>query len=125
MNERYKVYNPKNKLVEELPIIYGFNNGGGGGLMMAQLIAEDGTELGGHACSSEGFMLRDLGILKGTRDDRHETFKKHCPDGYRMDFVSYDEVDEHEALQKAFKLNKENNPKAKGSKAEVKITFTN
>ena len=102
---KFEIYNPHNKKIEELPTIYGFNNGGSTGMLSAQLIAEDGTGLGGHCCSSEGFMYNDLGILEGTRPDRHEGFKKHYPNGYKMDFISYDEVQGHKKLNEAFKLN--------------------
>lgn len=97
------VYNPGNKPLGELPVIYGFNNGGSPGWFSAQLIAQDGTPLGGHTCSSEAYMPSDLGILEGTRSDRHETFRAHYPGGYRMEFVGYSEVDEHAGLQEAFR----------------------
>ena len=125
MEEKYAIYNPENQPVDELPIIYGFNNGGNKYFLSAELIAEDGTSLGSHACSSEGFMLGDLGILEGTRPDRHETFKKHYPNGYKMDFVSYDDVNKHEKLNKAFELNKLNQPKPEGSNASVEIEVSN
>lgn len=102
----YAVFNPHNKPVDDLPVIFGFNNGGSSGWFSAQLIAEDGTGLGGHICSHEGYMRHDLGILEGTRADRHETFRKHYPDGYRMAFVSHDEVEQCQPLLKAFELNK-------------------
>lgn len=103
----YAVFNPHNKPVSELPIIYGFNNGGSPGWYSACLLAEDGTGLGGHVCSSEGYMLHDLGILEGTRTDRHEGFQKHYPDGYRMDFIPASEVKAHAGLEAAYKLNQE------------------
>jgi len=101
------VFNPLDKPTEELPIIYGFNNGGYPGLLHAILIAEDGTELGSHACSTENYMLSDLGILEGSRPDRHETFQRHYPDGYRMEFVGYDSIPEHAGIHAAFKLHGE------------------
>lgn len=97
----YAVYNPNDKPIEALPVIYGFNNGGGSGMLMAQLIAEDGEALGGHCCSSEGYMPYDLGIVEGARADRHELFRTHYPEGYRMDFVPWD----HPAIDRAIKLN--------------------
>ncbi len=105
--KKYAVYNPHEKPAEDLPTIYGFNNGGGAGFMQAQLMAEDGTPLGSHLCSSEGYMLHDLGILEGTRPDRHEEFCKHYPDGYRMDFVSYEDVRGHEGLMRAINIAQE------------------
>jgi len=101
------IYNPQSLPVESLPVIYGFNNGGSMGFMHAQLLAEDGTPLGSHLCSSEGFMPGDLGILEGTRADRHEHFQAHYPNGYRMEFVSYDDVRGHEKLMAAIKLAEE------------------
>lgn len=105
LRAKFAVHNPHNKPIDELPVIYGFNNGGSPGFFHASLIAEDGTSLGGHICSGEGFMYGDLGILNGFRGDRHETFRKHYPEGFRMDFVPYDEVQGHaklmDAIQKA------------------------
>jgi hypothetical protein len=99
------VYNPLNKPVDELPVIYGFNNGGSPGWKQAVLLAEDGHCLGAHICSSEAYMPHDLGILEGTRPDRHEEFKLHYPDGYRMEFISYNDLGGHEKFNKAIELN--------------------
>ena len=55
-------------------------------------------------------MLGDLGIYDGSRPDRHETFRQHYPEGYRMDFVSYGDVDGHAGLQAAFALHDKNHP---------------
>ena len=101
----YAVHNPHDKPVTELPVIYGFNNGGSPGWYSGVLIAEDGTGLGGHLCSHEAYMYRDLGIEEGSRPDRHETFRAHYPDGYRMEFVSYAHVLGHPALNLAFERN--------------------
>ena len=103
--KHYAVFNPHNKPIQELPVIYGFNNGGSSGWYSGCLLAEDGTGLGGHCCSHEGYMLHDLGILEGTRPDRHETFRKHYPDGYRMDFVGLSDVKNHKGIEEAYKLN--------------------
>jgi hypothetical protein len=104
--ENYAVYNPHNYSIDELPVIFGFNNGGCYGFMSAVLIAQDGEVLGTHTCSSEGFMRGDLGILKGARPDRHTVFRKHYPDGYKMDFVSYSDIDDNKELTKALKIRK-------------------
>ncbi len=101
---RPAVFNPHNKPVSELPIIFGFNNGGSVGWLSAVLLAQDGTCLGGHCCSAEGYMPADLGILEGTREDRHQEFRQHYPDGYRMEFVGYDQVRTHAGLLKAIEL---------------------
>lgn len=120
----WAVFNPHNKPVEDLPVIYGFNNGGSTGWFSACLIAEDGTGMGGHVCSNEGYMEHDLGILEGTRADRHQSFQKHYPNGYRMEFISYSEVEAHEGLKRAFELNKKNAPKDEGENTKVEITIS-
>ena len=103
----YAVFNPQNKPAEELPVIYGFNNGGSRGWYSAVAIAEDGRVLGGHVCSDDYFIPYDLGVFEGARPDRHENeYQKHYPDGYRMDYVPREEIKGHPALNKAFELNK-------------------
>lgn len=98
-----EVYNPHNS--ENLPIIFGFNNGGPKGWLHGVLIAEDGTFLGDHICSDESYMPQDLGIVRGSRPDRHEHFKRHYTNGYKMEFVHYTDP----RLQKAIELNSEIN----------------
>ena len=113
-SKKIAIFNPNNIDVLDLPVIYGFNNGGKPGWMSAVAIAEDGQWLGDHICSSEAYMPHDLGILEGTRSDRHENdYQKHYPNGYRMEFVSYKDVDNHRKLNNAFKLNKEKHAKEK------------
>src|SRR5690606_11525006 len=102
---RVAVFNPHNKPAEDLPVIYGFNNGGNPGRYSGVLLAEDGTVFGGHICSHEGYMPHDLGILEGTRPDWHEMFRKHYPDGYRMVFVSAPDVLTHPGLEAARQRN--------------------
>jgi len=101
------VYNPHNKPIDKLPAIYGFNNGGSRDWYDAVLLAEDGTGMGGHICSHEGYMPGDLGCLEGSRPDRHEGFRKHYPDGYRMEFVSMANVRTHAGLNAAYVKNQQ------------------
>jgi len=105
INPDYAVYNPDGVPVADLPVIYGFNNGGSPGWFSGVLLAADGTGLGGHVCSNEYYMLGDLGILDGSRPDRHEGFRAHYPRGYRMDFVSYSDARKHPGLKAAFAAN--------------------
>lgn len=100
----YAVYNPFEQPVSDLPVIYGFNNGGNGFMYNGELISEDGYNLGSHTCSDEFYMYSDLGILEGSRPDRHEEFKKYYPEGYRMDFVKYNNVKNHEGLKDAMDI---------------------
>lgn len=116
----YAVFNPHDKSLDELPIIYGFNNGGSPGWYSAVLLAEDGTGLGGHLCSHEGYMRHDLGILEGTRPERHETFREHYPDGYRMDFVPQDHVLKHPGLKSAYQRNQ---AKREATKNDANMTL--
>jgi hypothetical protein len=101
------VFNPEDKPLNDLPVIYGFNNGGTAFGLYAVLIAEDGTPLGGHICSSEAYMPADLGVLEGTRPDRHNDFRGHYPSGYRMEFVGEKDIFAHPGLSKAIRLNQE------------------
>lgn len=101
----YAIFNPLNKPVSELPVIFGFNNGGSPNWYSAMSIAQDGTILGGHICSAEAYMPHDLGILEGSRPDRHEeSYKVHYPNGYRMEFVPTEQIPGNEALQHTFEL---------------------
>ena len=104
------IFNPNDKPIDELPVIYGFNNGGPEEWLHAVLLAEDGTFLGSHICSHEGFMPYDLGIEEGWRADRHNTFRGHYPDGYRMEFVGASEVRSHHGLMAAYRRNQEQAP---------------
>jgi hypothetical protein len=99
------VFNPEGKPLNDLPVIYGFNNGGSSLGLYAALIAEDGTPLGGHICSSEAYMPADLGVLEGTRPDRHNDFRAHYPSGYRMEFVGEKDIFAHPGLDKAIQSN--------------------
>lgn len=101
----FAIYNPNDLPVDDLPAIYGWNNGGSPGWYSAVLLAEDGTGLGGHLCSHEAYVPGDLGLLPGSRPDRHETFKAHYPDGYRMVYVTPDEVMTHPGLSAAVERN--------------------
>lgn len=105
---KFAVFNPHNKPLSELPVIYGWDNGGSPGWHNAISMAEDGTCLGGHACSAECYVPHDLGLLEGTRPDRHtDSYQKHYPDGYRMQFVPSDQVKTHEGIEKAYQKNQE------------------
>lgn len=106
--KRYAVYNPENKPLEALPVIYGFDNTGHGSWRNCYAMAEDGTVLGSHICSAEAYAPHDLGILEGTRRDRHfESYQRHYPGGYRMEFVPSAQVKTHPGLEKAYQLNQQ------------------
>lgn len=103
---RTVIHNPHNKPIQELPVIYGFNNGGSPGWFQAIALAEDGVVVGGHCCSHEGYMPHDLGVIEGGFD-KHEAYRAHYPDGYRMEFVPSDQKEGHEGWRRAVDLCKE------------------
>lgn len=93
------IYNPKNLPEDDLPWIVGFNNGGQRMFEEAVSLAEDGTFLGNHVCSCEGFMIGDLCLDR--RGFRTQTYEEHYPDGFRTTFVGVDSRDTSAELQKA------------------------
>lgn len=101
--KREAVFNPHWKPLDELPTIFGFNNGGAPGWLEAVALAEDGTALAGHICSDEGYMRHDLGILEGTSPEIHELYRQHYPDGYRMEFIPSDQLASHEKFNAAIR----------------------
>jgi len=103
--KRYASHNPEGKPLDALPVIYAFSNVRGGGDGICYAMAEDGTVLGSHWCSHELYAPHDLGVSEGARPDRHETYRKHYPGGYRMDFIVADAIEGNEGLKAAFALN--------------------
>lgn len=99
------VFNPSN--LESVPAIYAFSNVRGGGDGICYAMAADGTVLGSHWCSHEAYAPHDLGVTEGAREDRHEDYRKHYPDGYAMQFVRADDVKTHPGLIAAFALNQQ------------------
>jgi hypothetical protein len=53
-------------------------------------------------------MPHDLGILEGTRLDRHEeSYRPHYLNGYRMEFVSSEDFSQHDKLKAAISRHQE------------------
>jgi hypothetical protein len=103
-NNGWEVFNPYDKPLDELPIIFVFVNGHALGGPIGVALSENGHDLGSHACSSEGYVPGDLGARPGFRKDRHTNqYQTHYPDGYRMEYVPSQQIDEHKKLQAAFK----------------------
>lgn len=87
------------------PKIYVFSGVAEGREGPCYAMAADGIVLGSHWCSYEGYAPRDLGVIPGSRPDRHQHYAKHYPGGYEMEFVRAAEIDNHAGLQDAFRLN--------------------
>lgn len=119
-NNRRAIFNPHSKPIDDLPVIYGFNNGGSDRNYFGVLMAADGTELGSHVSLAENFMLNDLGILDGSRPDLHVNCRSHYPDGYRMQFVRFDDVPKTPGLMSALKIAKANQDVIKGAMLRIK-----
>lgn len=69
-------------------------------------LAEDGTGLGEHLCSSLDFVQHDMGV---TSDWKHEHYAKHYPDGYCLVWLgAWPEEGEHPAFDAALAINKAN-----------------
>lgn len=63
-------------------------------------------------------MPHDLGILEGTRQDRHEEqYQKHYPGGYRMVWVPTSELKGHIGIDEACRLNQERSEARKAAEA--------
>lgn len=104
------VFNPSERPLAELPAVYAFSNVVGGGDGIAYAMAADGNVLGSHWCSNEGYVPADLAVVDGWMSDRHEEYRKHYPDGYRMEFVRAADVKNHPGLTEAFRLNQQQSP---------------
>ncbi len=72
---------------------------------VAYAMAEDGTVLGSHYCTHQGYASSDLGC-DGSRPDRHEAYTAHYPEGYETEFISAKDQKDHEGLKSAIELNR-------------------
>jgi hypothetical protein len=66
-------------------------------------LAEDGTGLAGHLCSSHGWAMHDMGF---TSSWKHEKYAKHYPGGYELVWVADpDHPEKIAGLKEAFDMN--------------------
>lgn len=106
------VFNPNNRHLDDLPTIYGYNAGQRASLSLScdtecvgYLIAQDGTDLGYCVCESHVSLAATLGCLEDTAPERHiESFRRHYPDGYIMEYVPKGQVKDHKGLTEALRL---------------------
>lgn len=88
------------------PSIYVYSGAPNGGDGPAFALAEDGTCLGSHYCSNESYAKYDLGVVEGSRPDRHQTYAAHYPEGYQMVFVPHSNLDDHAGIARALESNR-------------------
>lgn len=70
---------------------------------LAIAMAEDGTCLVCHLCSSLEYVSHDLGV---TSTWHHTAYAAYCGD-YELELIPADKMKTHEGLAKALKLNEE------------------
>lgn len=105
--------------MNQKPKIYVFSAHEDGGEGPCYALAQDGTVLGSHWCSSEFYASHDLGVTEGSRPDRHKNYEAHYPNGYEMEFVSAAQYASHQGLQKAVLLNKASSKSVSGDEQHV------
>lgn len=85
--------------VSAKPKVYVFCNSCAPGMHMVMAIAEDGTPLAGHCCSSHAFAPHDMGISeKGWKRDKYAA---HYPDGFEVEWVEDPMPGQHAGLDAA------------------------
>jgi hypothetical protein len=99
-------YNPSKKPEGELDVIYGFINGSAEGYHQACLIHQDGFAVGSRVVASIHSAVSELGI-DGKSNDINDSLEEIYPQGYRMEFVEQEKIDQCEGLITAFAKNKE------------------
>lgn len=63
-------------------------------------LCEDGHVLVSHSSSDEDYSKHDMGL---TSDWHHDTYSKHCPEGFELIWI--DDADHDENWLKAIELN--------------------
>lgn len=90
-------------MTDRKPTIFVFCNGCAPQWHSIVALAEDGTGLTGHVCSSHGFIGHDMGFTSNWKRDHYD---KHYPDGWELEYVEVHDIDSHARLQRAFELNR-------------------
>ena len=94
-------YNPNNRLIADLPTIYGYTAERKGSSLVGRLVAQDGTIFASQICDDESHMLISFGIISNANEN-HKMFKEHYPDGYKMELVLEKETPTHAGLNAVF-----------------------
>ena len=86
-----------------LPRIYVLCNSCSEDWHEAMALAEDGTYLAGHVCSSHGFIPHDMGI--DPNGWKRDIYAQHYPDGFEVEWV--ESPRQHAGLMEAYRKNQE------------------
>lgn len=86
------IFNPHKKPEGELPVIYGFNNGGPTGRMNACLLAQDGSVIGSYMVAHESYIVHDLCLFGEENQGRLHACKLHYQGGFRFAYVGYEDA---------------------------------
>lgn len=65
-------------------------------------ICEDGYIVAYHISTNISWAKHDMGVKSNWK---HKQYWEHCPEGFKLVWVDYDKVEQHEEFQKAYKLN--------------------
>ena len=88
------------------PVIYCYAQPSGFGHdVIVYALAEDGECLASHMSSCELWAQHDIGI---NSDWKHDAYRAHYPDGYRLEWVDTDKLESHGGFKAAFTRNQEN-----------------
>lgn len=102
---------------KQLPKIFVWCNGCSPQWHNASAITEDGFGIGGHVCSSHGFIAHDMGVDKDGW--KRDIYAKYYPDGFEVEYVDKEEIRNHPGLTAALDKNQAMTKKEHEKKGEV------
>ena len=73
-----------------------------GGDVLGRAMAEDGTGLASHLSSGPNYSKHDMGL---TSDWKHEIYNEKYPDGFELEWIDEENLDDHEGFGAAYELN--------------------
>ena len=75
-----------------------------GGDVIGYALAEDGICIAQHLSSNSDFSKHDMGLHS---DWKHKNYNEHYPDGWELEWIDEENLDNHEGWNAALKLNQE------------------
>ena len=99
--DRWTVFNPMQRPISDLPVVYGYEIQVKGIVTFNGLISDDGTSyaVDTYGCADAPHFL---GVVSGSRPHIDARLQADYPGGYRMEFVPWLFLEEHEGLMRAF-----------------------